>query len=248
MLQLFRGVLCIKMTEQELLHIIQEETEKVVQERKLKKSEKAKLKNLEKKVPKKDFKKRYGKKKGIKVYYATLTNMAKVNEEELDERCQKGYKTHETRKTKKMYGKTYRNCVKAEQLELDEKKKRKKKKKKAKKLDRCARIAKRKYKVWPSAYASGAAVKCRQGKIWKGVKEEVTLNEAEDNLPAKIRKALVKEGGAAGMKALKEHTDGTAKDIKKAISGMDDVGLHEHGDYILHDGKEVHIKKTKDNE
>jgi len=40
-------------------------------------------------------------------------------------------------------------------------------------LDRCARIAKRKYKVWPSAYASGAAVKCRQGKIWKDVKEEI---------------------------------------------------------------------------
>jgi hypothetical protein len=38
-------------------------------------------------------------------------------------------------------------------------------------LDRCARIAKRKYKVWPSAYASGAAVKCRKGKIWKGLKE-----------------------------------------------------------------------------
>ena len=32
----------------------------------------------------------------------------------LDERCQKGYKTHPKRKTKKMYGKTYRNCVKAE--------------------------------------------------------------------------------------------------------------------------------------
>tara|TARA_Y100000592_G_scaffold49520_1_gene78419 strand:- start:1400 stop:2281 length:882 start_codon:yes stop_codon:yes gene_type:complete len=36
----------------------------------------------------------------------------------LGERCQKGYKTHEKRKTKKMFGKTYRNCVKAEgQLE-----------------------------------------------------------------------------------------------------------------------------------
>jgi len=39
--------------------------------------------------------------------------------------------------------------------------------------DRCVRIAKRKYKKWPSAYASGAVVKCRQGKIWKGVSEEV---------------------------------------------------------------------------
>ena len=36
-------------------------------------------------------------------------------EDDLDERCQKGYKTHPTRKTKKMYGKTYRNCVKAEE-------------------------------------------------------------------------------------------------------------------------------------
>jgi hypothetical protein len=38
------------------------------------------------------------------------------NEElELEERCQKGYKTHPTRKTKKMFGKQYRNCVKAEE-------------------------------------------------------------------------------------------------------------------------------------
>jgi hypothetical protein len=33
---------------------------------------------------------------------------------DLEERCQKGYKTHPTRKTKKMFGRTYRNCVKAE--------------------------------------------------------------------------------------------------------------------------------------
>jgi hypothetical protein len=40
----------------------------------------------------------------------------KKNEEmELEERCQKGYKTHPTRKTKVMFGKRYRNCVKAEE-------------------------------------------------------------------------------------------------------------------------------------
>lgn len=33
----------------------------------------------------------------------------------LNEKCQKGYKTHPTRKTKKMYGKTYRNCIKADE-------------------------------------------------------------------------------------------------------------------------------------
>ena len=43
--------------------------------------------------------------------------IAQVLAENLEERCQKGYKTHEKRKTKKMYGKTYRNCVKAEAIE-----------------------------------------------------------------------------------------------------------------------------------
>jgi len=37
------------------------------------------------------------------------------------------------------------------------------------KADRCLRIARRKYSK-PSAYRSGAIVKCRQGKIWKGLK------------------------------------------------------------------------------
>ena len=36
--------------------------------------------------------------------------------------------------------------------------------------DRCTRIAKKKYKVWPSAYASGAVVRCRKGEIWKDEK------------------------------------------------------------------------------
>jgi len=33
----------------------------------------------------------------------------------LCEKCQKGYMTHPTRKTKKMFGKTYPNCVKKEE-------------------------------------------------------------------------------------------------------------------------------------
>jgi hypothetical protein len=45
--------------------------------------------------------------------------------------------------------------------------------------DRCTRIAKRKYDVWPSAYASGAVVRCRQGKIWKGVSESATDEEID---------------------------------------------------------------------
>ena len=227
----------------------------------------------------------------------------------LEERCQKGYKTHPTRKTKTMYGKTYRNCIKAEgeEKELEEamdprikkleqeylknpksnkifntfvklvqagkydkqrlfklkkaaekrnmsesleelalqildekrkKKKKKKKKKKAKKDDRCTRIAKRKYDVWPSAYASGAVVQCRRGKIWKGLNEE-----EEKGLEIKIRKALRDEGGAAGMDALVKHTKASEKEIKDAIKDMDDVGRHEDGDYILADGEKVDILK-----
>ena len=54
--------------------------------------------------------------------------------------------------------------------------------KKKKSGDRCTRIAKRKYKVWPSAYASGAVVKCRQGKIWKGISESMSDEEIDDAL------------------------------------------------------------------
>ena len=52
-------------------------------------------------------------------------------------------------------------------------------KEKKKKRDRCLRIADRKFEK-PSAYKSGAVVRCRQGKIWKNVKEFYTqLDEKE---------------------------------------------------------------------
>jgi len=41
---------------------------------------------------------------------------------------------------------------------------------KKKKRDRCLRIADRKFDK-PSAYKSGAVVRCRKGNIWKGLKE-----------------------------------------------------------------------------
>ena len=46
----------------------------------------------------------------------TMNQLREMIRQQLEERCQKGYKTHPTRKTKKMYGKTYRNCVKAESV------------------------------------------------------------------------------------------------------------------------------------
>ena len=47
---------------------------------------------------------------------------------------------------------------------------------KKKKRDRCLRIADRKFEK-PSAYKSGAVVRCRKGNIWKGLKED-QLKEA----------------------------------------------------------------------
>ena len=125
-----------------------------------------------------------------------------------------------------------------EELEavLDEKKK-KKKKKKAKKRDACYHKVKSRYDVWPSAYASGALVKCRKvgAKNWgkSTTKEELELYEGKESLEAKIRDILIEEGGAAGMKALVKGTEASEKEIKDAIEGMKDVTEHEHGDYYL---------------
>jgi hypothetical protein len=73
--------------------------------------------------------------------------------------------------------------------------------------DRCTRIAKSKYKVWPSAYASGAVVRCRDGKIWKDLKEEELTDDEEEELED-VKKEL--EG------ASKMHKK-QAKRIEKAI-------------------------------
>ena len=144
----------------------------------------------------------------------------------------------------------------SEELEavLDEKKgskrQRKKKAKKKKAADRCTRIAKRKYDVWPSAYASGAVVKCRRGKIWKGLKEEDAhpevdemINEEEltDEEKAELRGILKDEGGAAGMKNFKDKIDKPEKDIKKAADDDKQIDKHRHGDYIL---KEEELKEA----
>ena len=49
------------------------------------------------------------------------------------------------------------------------------------KRDRCLRIADRKFDK-PSAYKSGAVVRCRQGSIWKGIKEEVIQEKVKETL------------------------------------------------------------------
>ena len=52
---------------------------------------------------------------------------------------------------------------------------------KKKKRDRCLRIADRKFDK-PSAYKSGAVVRCRKGNIWKGLKEDQLKESIKESL------------------------------------------------------------------
>ncbi len=129
-----------------------------------------------------------------------------------------------------------------EELEavLDEKRK-KKKKKKAKKKDACYRKVKARYKVWPSAYASGALVQCRKkgAKNWgnKSKKKNESLYE-EDSPLQKVKDALNKEGGAAGLSKIAELSGLSEKEIKDVINSSENIKVHDEGDVIELSGLE----------
>ena len=61
--------------------------------------------------------------------------------------------------------------------------------------------------------------------------------------PAKIRKALEDEGGAAGTDAIVDRTDASGEEVKKAMDAMPDVAQHDKGDYILGDEDNVKIQE-----
>ena len=100
-----------------------------------------------------------------------------VSEDYVDEACWKGY---EKKGMKTMFGKRYPNCVKKtakkEEVELDTNTVNEGEK------DACYHKVKSRYSVWPSAYASGALVKCRKkgAANWgnKTKKEEIELTDA----------------------------------------------------------------------
>ena len=111
-----------------------------------------------------------------------------INEQQFDENCWKGYHKEGM---KKMFGKTVPNCVKNESITeqlcpecggamypesmLNEKQ------------DACYYKVKSRYKVWPSAYASGALVQCRKkgAANWgnKSAKESIEENFADGKNP-----------------------------------------------------------------
>ena len=116
------------------------------------------------------------------------------------------------------------NKIIAEELEaaLDEKKKRKKKKKKKSgKKDACYHKVKSRYKVWPSAYASGALVKCRKvgAKNWGNSKKESLQIMVEDELS----QVLLETHSAKHEKELEKISDELAGASKMHKSQSDRI-------------------------
>ena len=91
----------------------------------------------------------------------------------------------------------------SEQIELDEKRKKRKKKKKKSggKKDACYHKVKARYDVWPSAYASGALVKCRKvgAANWGNKSKKKESIEFDDHLLQ-----IIREEYAAVMKLNKK--------------------------------------------
>ena len=80
-----------------------------------------------------------------------------------------------------------------------------------KKADRCKRIADRKFDK-PSAYKSGAIVRCRKGNIWKDLKEEELNEKVKETLRTwfKRKGAPGKTGGWVDCNTCRE-VDGKTK-------------------------------------
>ncbi len=96
--------------------------------------------------------------------------------------------------------------------------------KKNKSGDRCTRIAKRKYDVWPSAYASGAVVRCRQGKIWKGISENATDEEIDTFLLLEKSDPKVGTGKKPKDSDRRLYTDENPKDtVSVKFSSVQDI-------------------------
>ena len=87
-------------------------------------------------------------------------NKLRKHAKDMNEACWKGY---EKKCMKTMFGKRYPNCVKkTKKEEVELKSVQDVIKEKAGEKDACYHKVKSRYKVWPSAYASGALVKCRK--------------------------------------------------------------------------------------
>ena len=122
------------------------------------------------------------------------------------------------------------------------------KKKKKKKSDRCTRIAKRKYDVWPSAYASGAVVKCRAGKIWKDLKEndDISLNEEFEMLLENDDNQEFTPEQREKLKKIKKELDNASKMHKSQADRIKDIIGEELAKLMSEKKKKTDYSKEKE--
>ena len=124
-----------------------------------------------------------------------------------------------------------------EELEavIDEKRKKKKKKKSSGKKDACYHKVKSRYKVWPSAYASGALVKCRKvgAKNWGNSKKESIEIEVQNTILEVLNESHTKEDEETLKKMAKKlrgssklHAD-QAEELQDIIDRSPDEELDE---------------------
>tara|TARA_A100001515_G_scaffold144976_1_gene151098 strand:- start:143 stop:1477 length:1335 start_codon:yes stop_codon:yes gene_type:complete len=130
-------------------------------------------------------------KKASKMHAGQADELQKVVDDSPDEELKEGMNCGCGKDPCETYGKNNEKLIimVKEELEavIDEKKRKKRKKKKKKssgKKDACYNKVKSRYKVWPSAYASGALVKCRKvgAKNWGNSKKEALEIEIENTI------------------------------------------------------------------
>tara|TARA_B100000886_G_scaffold25201_1_gene16106 strand:- start:12237 stop:13478 length:1242 start_codon:yes stop_codon:yes gene_type:complete len=162
---------------------------------------------------------------------------------------QKGGRKKKSKKNEELYMDLEQIIQEELEAVIDEK--RKKKKKKGGKKDACYHKVKSRYKVWPSAYASGALVKCRKvgAKNWGNSTKE----ELEINIHNELDLIVQESHSAADEKKLKKiakqlrnstkmHAD-QAEDIEDIINRSPDNELKEEENDKKDDKKKS--KKSK---
>ncbi len=113
--------------------------------------------------------------------------------------------------------------------------------------DRCKRIADRRYSK-PSAYKSGAIVRCRKGNIWKGLKEEISAEEAyKDKSSVKTVLDGKRKLGFIVLDGMDFPERNFWDIVKKFDLGIVKVPSNPHRAYIFHvKGAENEANELKD--
>jgi hypothetical protein len=149
-----------------------------------------------------------------------------VFEQDLDEACWKGYHKDGM---KTMFGKRYPNCVKNKNESLEVYVDRGEcpgcggamvaEDQIAEKQDACYHKVKSRYKVWPSAYASGALVQCRKkGASNWGNKSESTEQELDEKWSKKYKSSI----NCADPKGFSQKAHCAGKNKNESVENMMD--------------------------